>query len=351
MIKCVRRWGIDRISELPDDIITRILSFLPLKDAVATSILSPRWVNLWKYIPNLIFIDESFKPIPPIGNGMPFVRPMAWDVHSLKYAECVNSFINSYKALSVKQLTISFTIHPNAHHHVSKWLRFAFSKKVENLKLDFVCGFVLYYLDTNTLRSSCINFSDYKFLKELTLANFHVSGQAIEFLLRNCSLERLIMNVSLTSDLFIYTTLLKYLKIHCYSGKFIKVFAPNLTQLSCNYNYGMFLLEDVPNLVDASFGLAEPKATMRQFANAAAKLEILSIAVYRVQVIYTLYNIINIHNFSCIDSASNLTSHTKFLFHDGLNFVLARLKYKVVKKCINGAKTYYCVFFQLCLLL
>ncbi|KAL5730953.1 hypothetical protein ACHQM5_003727 [Ranunculus cassubicifolius] len=39
--------GKDRITDLPDDILSRILSFLPTVYAVRTSVLSRRWENLW----------------------------------------------------------------------------------------------------------------------------------------------------------------------------------------------------------------------------------------------------------------------------------------------------------------
>lgn len=38
----------DVISELRDDILRRIISFLPLKDAARASVLSKRWTDLWK---------------------------------------------------------------------------------------------------------------------------------------------------------------------------------------------------------------------------------------------------------------------------------------------------------------
>ncbi|XP_038688809.1 putative FBD-associated F-box protein At5g56700 [Tripterygium wilfordii] len=47
------------ISKLPDAILQRILSFLPTKDAVKTSVLSRRWEYLWTSIPNLEFIGGA----------------------------------------------------------------------------------------------------------------------------------------------------------------------------------------------------------------------------------------------------------------------------------------------------
>ncbi|PWA52530.1 FBD-like protein [Artemisia annua] len=45
----------DRLSDLPKDILTHVLSLLPLKLAVRTSILSKRWRYIWMLVPNLDF--------------------------------------------------------------------------------------------------------------------------------------------------------------------------------------------------------------------------------------------------------------------------------------------------------
>lgn len=48
----------DRISQLPEALILEILSQLPTKDAMATSLLSKQWKSLWKMMPKLNF-DSS----------------------------------------------------------------------------------------------------------------------------------------------------------------------------------------------------------------------------------------------------------------------------------------------------
>ncbi|CAI0458666.1 unnamed protein product [Linum tenue] len=50
----------DRISNLPCNVIERILVFLPIKAAVQTSILSRNWRHRWRITPQLVF-DESFR--------------------------------------------------------------------------------------------------------------------------------------------------------------------------------------------------------------------------------------------------------------------------------------------------
>ncbi|KAM1755604.1 hypothetical protein ACFX12_007920 [Malus domestica] len=49
----------DRISQLPDPVLCRMLSSIPTKYAVRTSVLSKRWKNVWAFVPNIDLDDEN----------------------------------------------------------------------------------------------------------------------------------------------------------------------------------------------------------------------------------------------------------------------------------------------------
>jgi len=55
-----RKKGEDIISKLPESLITCILSSLPLKDAVRTSVLSKKWLLRWTSITKLELDDIVF---------------------------------------------------------------------------------------------------------------------------------------------------------------------------------------------------------------------------------------------------------------------------------------------------
>ncbi|OVA14427.1 F-box domain [Macleaya cordata] len=58
----------DRISKLPDTLIHHILSFIDMKYAVQTSVLSRRWRHKWKSLGTLNFDDGLFNS-PIVGNS------------------------------------------------------------------------------------------------------------------------------------------------------------------------------------------------------------------------------------------------------------------------------------------
>ncbi|KAF5753908.1 putative F-box domain, leucine-rich repeat domain superfamily, F-box-like domain superfamily [Helianthus annuus] len=77
----------DRLSSLPDDLIHKILAFLPIKDAIETSVLSSRWRFIWTSMPYLNLSSEDFYTLPKFSKFVTHVlsrRNNLTEVYSLK---------------------------------------------------------------------------------------------------------------------------------------------------------------------------------------------------------------------------------------------------------------------------
>ncbi|CAI0439370.1 unnamed protein product [Linum tenue] len=61
--------GADRISGLPGSVMEHILTFLPLREAARTSVLSREWRNRWVDMPALAFDDKFGKVMEPVAGG------------------------------------------------------------------------------------------------------------------------------------------------------------------------------------------------------------------------------------------------------------------------------------------
>ncbi|CAA0831602.1 F-box/FBD/LRR-repeat protein [Striga hermonthica] len=57
-VPCNLKIDVDRISNLPGHIIDKILSHLPIRDAVRTSVLSKKWRYKWVTLPSLVFDNQ-----------------------------------------------------------------------------------------------------------------------------------------------------------------------------------------------------------------------------------------------------------------------------------------------------
>eukprot|EP00257_Ricinus_communis_P014353 XP_015572007.1 F-box/FBD/LRR-repeat protein At5g53840 [Ricinus communis] len=62
----------DRISELPQDVIDKVLSNLTIKEAVRTSILSKNWKEKWHTIP-VITVDNPPQTLPELESVIHYI--------------------------------------------------------------------------------------------------------------------------------------------------------------------------------------------------------------------------------------------------------------------------------------
>ncbi|GER43276.1 F-box/RNI-like/FBD-like domains-containing protein [Striga asiatica] len=285
--ECVERYhGDNLISQLPDDILLIILSFLPLKEAGRTSVLSSRWRNLWSYILHLNFDDYSSMEkvmLDPTFHSVSVERE--------KYVKWVDSVLQLHRGSTVKELRICFSLVKSATKSITKWLEFAFERHTEKLELNLSDGDCGHPPDETYVFPQEICSSDrlfnFKPIKMLFLGSVQVSGETIEFLLRGCPLlEQLIVRSSdyLTRlEVCGPSLVLKHLEIWMCNLKSLRISAPKLTSLIL-YKIEGLLLEDVPMLtsVHVTFADTRPSTSERLISTllcCLSQLEILTLNI------------------------------------------------------------------------
>ncbi|CAH8269138.1 unnamed protein product [Arabidopsis lyrata] len=137
----------DIISNLPEDLICHILSFIPTIEASLTSLLSKKWRYLFAFTPNLDFDDSICRRLPMVDmnkNFMDFVDRVLGlqgnstiDRFSLKcgngiYRECISRWISNVIERGVSELDLRGTLVSNSSMPSSVFL----SKSLVKLKID-----------------------------------------------------------------------------------------------------------------------------------------------------------------------------------------------------------------------
>ncbi|CAN1189620.1 Putative F-box/LRR-repeat protein At5g02700 [Linum perenne] len=232
----------DHISALKHELLVKILSLLTFKEAARTSVLSKRWVDLWKWFPNLEFDYGS------VDNERLVERNT--------YIQLVSKVLAQHKGPKVNnfRVCLQLTSTSNSGGDIERWVAFAISKGVERLDLEFnpnsqVSGsdddydeHIEYYeiLDFKCFYHTRVlqGLSDVQFFRALRLRYVHLTNVMVHHLVSSCHLlEKLVLDrcnglvkVKVTA-LAAWSPLLplKHLEIlRCPYVKEVEIHAPNL---------------------------------------------------------------------------------------------------------------------------
>ncbi|PRQ41695.1 putative F-box domain, FBD domain, leucine-rich repeat domain, L domain-containing protein [Rosa chinensis] len=251
---------VDRVSALPDDILVSLVSRLPPKEAVATSVLSRRWQNVGLSTMTLRFdaVDFSIDSNKRLYSCEPdeFIEQESW-----KYINWVNHVVQHHRGKHIEEFRISFCLDSRFSSSINEWIQFAMEKSVERLELDFYPEVFDKHKDYTIPHrllglcipslGSCIGF---KSLKVLRLRHVGVTGEVLEYFLSNCPLlERL--SVTSAKDLFNLRVVgssiaLKYLVIlNCSNLETIEIRDVNIVSfIYCGFRSTNLLISNVPLL-------------------------------------------------------------------------------------------------------
>ena len=122
----------DRISNLPDFILHRILSFLPRRYAVRTCVLSKRWSSVWDSFPIFVFSENMY-------------AAAASDRSTPEYKEKAREFINLVdkavqkfvqKKLRMERLSLIMgSVDHNFVSMIYRWILLALNNGVQEISI------------------------------------------------------------------------------------------------------------------------------------------------------------------------------------------------------------------------
>lgn len=267
----------DIISSLQDDILHHILSFVPTKDVIRTSILSTRWLKLRTSSPLIILVDEPSS--------------------SIKISlEVVNRVLTRHHPSDIRRLGLVLSS-PVDFSHLELWISIAQNHNVQNLDLNilvedqFELPLLLYdcrslvelKLDLNCVLKApeCTQFSG---LMTLNLSKIifynHLSFERLltncpvleELALENCewkNIESLGVTVPMLKSLIIKQDLTPENILNC----LISFCAPNLSSFNCSTNLKIgFCLHDKSLLESAALDFQFESQDIRKLTPRAIKL-------------------------------------------------------------------------------
>ncbi|XBI01950.1 hypothetical protein VPH35_130594 [Triticum aestivum] len=118
--------GVDRLSSLSDDLLHHVMSFLPTPEVVRTSLLSPRWRNLWSSVPFIHINNKDFVVKNDVGIA-------CFDNHKLE------NFVDHLLLLrdgTVSLDEVRVVITTRSSKKSSVWIRHAIKHKVRLLHIS-----------------------------------------------------------------------------------------------------------------------------------------------------------------------------------------------------------------------
>ncbi|XP_066359269.1 putative FBD-associated F-box protein At5g56690 [Miscanthus floridulus] len=112
---------------LPEDIVSRIIAGITLKEAVRMSTVCSTLRKAWIYHPNLDF-DISTVPASSQHNIMQGLK---------RFIDTVNFVLREHSGLALNRLAVNFELHKEHANDIDGWVSFAISSKARVVVLNF----------------------------------------------------------------------------------------------------------------------------------------------------------------------------------------------------------------------
>ncbi|PIA30572.1 hypothetical protein AQUCO_05500106v1 [Aquilegia coerulea] len=288
--------NVDGINALPDEILIHVLSFLPTKHAVRTSVLSNRWRSLWTFSPNITF---------PCNGENATNSLQELEVHN------INHCIAQVKPeVSLQKFEVELFLNRNICSDIQRWISFSVTRGVRELDLLCIgsqdvklpdCLFSCKSLSKLILCCSDfdppLDFHGFSNLKELILIRVNITDQAMDNLLSTCPiLEDLTLkacpnlsNLKISLSNLCFKNLIVF---DCYNLVKLVVDSPNIRVIKYEGQVIPLTLMNVPHLTEANVqfsGVLMVGSDLKALVTKIAQVQLLSVSSWFAQFMYAEY--------------------------------------------------------------
>uniref|UniRef100_A0A0E0H6T8 F-box domain-containing protein n=1 Tax=Oryza nivara TaxID=4536 RepID=A0A0E0H6T8_ORYNI len=233
--------GRDRLSDLPDEILHRIMSFLNARQAVQTCVLSRRWRNLWHTVPCINADFVEFDSIGYQGPEVPFKRFVNRLLEFRDPASVIDTFLLKYA------MPDRLDGYKASNEEANRWIGHALQKQARILEV------AVFFFPLDLDHSVFTSF----YLRRIEFSHVYLRKGFFEQIETGCPLlEDLLLHQCFIWDGEISSQTLKVLTVDAtelYTVKEMSISTPNLTSLTLSgLEYPKAVLKDMPLLVTAS---------------------------------------------------------------------------------------------------
>ena len=247
--------NVDRLSNLPEELHSQILSLMPTKFAVQTCILSKRWRHAWTFIHNLDFDDKTFYRLDQLSKFVDqvFEHYKTSQVYKFRmhYLRChvagdiISKWISKAVALNVCELDIRLNTDLNND------LRSMYNcKTLTKLRVHFQHLDYSFWVCTSSVNLPC--------LKTLQIVAFEPCANMLK-VIHGCSiLENLSLEIKYCTheaDYSLKIPTLKRLELSALDLKSKNKVFLNLPKLEylcvAGFLFSFFVMEDLSSLVES----------------------------------------------------------------------------------------------------
>ncbi|KAL3620127.1 hypothetical protein CASFOL_035039 [Castilleja foliolosa] len=245
------------IDRLPDAVLVSVVTFLPFKEAVRTSVLARKWRYFWVF--NRVLDFDGSKTVYRLRG-----RRDELQEERINFVDWVNRVLSLHSSETLDEFRLLFNLNMNNIKDINNWIEFSFKKRVKKLDLNFAeNAFIRFeegapYNFPNVYHLHIFRLT-WESLVSLRLTEVCLDSHCLELFISKCpSLEEL--HIENPIKFFSFKTspemirLKRLVIISSITFKSLEICSPNLVSCTCRIILDTFKIElkDVSSLTSLS---------------------------------------------------------------------------------------------------